>query len=578
MHAFLADIGLAIVVASILGILAYRAGQPLIVAYLLAGIIIGPEIGPQLVKDPENIDLISEIGLILLLFIIGLEINPNMILRSGKLLLTTGVGQFALSVVMGLVFFSLATGIAMEDHRILYLAIFGSLSSTAIVVKSLYDKYELDSLHGRVSLGILIFQDIWAIIILALQPSLNTPGFWPVFRSLLLTVVITVAGFLFSKYVLRWIFARLDRSPEMVVSAAIGWAVTMSGLAGALDLSVEMGALIAGLAISNYPYSLHVTARVLPLRDVFLTLFFVSLGMKIPMPDQGSMYYLLLLVAFLFLSRPLIVYPLVRLGGGSSRTGFLSSINLTQFSEFSLVIGAVGLSLKHIDKSLMSALLYGMVLTSILSAYSIKYNHKIYGVFHRWNARRRMRKELLADGALNGSVDSQEEDTPTLPGRSIFILGYHRGAQSMVTSLMDHKPELLEKVTVVDFNPEILRQLQHYPVQGVFGDLSDRSTLEHIGLQRARVVFITIPDLLLKGTSNLRLVNLCRSIAPQAAILATADDSVRAQRLREAGADGIVTPDHYIGEMLARTLMRLEKKQEILEEMDAVDEERHLQE
>ncbi|MBU43716.1 MAG: sodium:proton exchanger [Spirochaetaceae bacterium] len=575
MHAFLADIGLAIVVASILGILAYRAGQPLIVAYLLAGIIIGPEIGPQLVKDPEHIDLISEIGLILLLFIIGLEINPNMILRSGKLLLTTGLGQFAISVVMGLVFFSLVTGLAMEDHRVLYLAIFGSLSSTAIVVKSLYDKYELDSLHGRVSLGILIFQDIWAIIILALQPSLNTPGFWPVLRSLLLTVVITVAGFLFSKYVLRWIFARLDRSPEMVVSAAIGWAVTMSGLAGAMNLSVEMGALIAGLAISNYPYSLHVTARVLPLRDVFLTLFFVSLGMKIPLPDPGSMMYLLFLVIFLFVSRPLIVYPLVRLGGGSGRTGFLSSINLTQFSEFSLVIAAVGLSLEHIDKSLMSALLYGMVLTSILSAYSIKYNHKIYGVFHRWNAKRKMRKGLI-EGGLASAPDSEEEVAPKKE-RSIFILGYHRGAQSMVDSLMSHKPELLEKVTVVDFNREILLQLQHYPVQGVFGDLSDRSTLEHIGLQRARVIFITIPDLLLKGTSNLRLVNLCRSLAPQAAILATADDSQRAQKLREAGADGIVMPDHYIGEMLARTLIRLEKKQEILEEMDAANEEEKLQ-
>ena len=576
MHAFLADIGLAIVVASILGILAYRAGQPLIVAYLLAGIIIGPEIGPQLVKDPEHIDLISEIGLILLLFIIGLEINPNMILRSGKLLLTAGLGQFALSVALGLIFFSLVTGLAIEDNRVLYLAIFGSLSSTAIVVKSLYDKYELDSLHGRVSLGILIFQDVWAIIILALQPSLNAPGFWPVFRSLILTVVLTVTGFLFSKYILRWIFARLDRSPEMVVSAAIGWAVTMSGLAGALDLSVEMGVLIAGLAIANYPYSLHVTARVLPLRDVFLTLFFVSLGMKIPMPEAGSMLYLLFLVIFLFLSRPLIVYPLVRLGGGSSRTGFLSSINLTQFSEFSLVIAAVGLSLEHIDRNIMSALLYGMVLTSILSAYSIKYNHKIYGLFHRWNARRRMRKELISEGGTTGAPETEEEAPP--PGRSIFILGYHRGAQSMVTSLMDHRPDLLEKVTVVDFNPEILRQLQHYPVQGVFGDLSDRSTLEHIGLQRARVIFITIPDLLLKGTSNLRLVNLCRSIAPQAAILATADDSARAQKLREAGADGIVTPDHYIGEMLARTLMRLEKKQEILEEMDAVSEEEHLRE
>ena len=147
----------------------------------------------------------------------------------------------------------------------------------------------------------------------------------------------------------------------------------------------------------------------------------------------------------------------------------------------------------------------------------------------------------------------------------------------MVDSLMSHKPELLEKVTVVDFNREILLQLQHYPVQGVFGDLSDRSTLEHIGLQRARVIFITIPDLLLKGTSNLRLVNLCRSLAPQAAILATADDSQRAQKLREAGADGIVMPDHYIGEMLARTLIRLEKKQEILEEMDAANEEEKLQ-
>lgn len=572
MHAFLADIGLAIVVASILGIIAYRAGQPLIVAYLLAGIIIGPEIGPQLVKDPDHIDLISEIGLILLLFIIGLEINPNTILRSGKLLLTSGLGQFAFSVPLGLLFFSVATGLSMQDHTVLYLAIFGSLSSTAIVVKSLYDKYELDSLHGRVSLGILIFQDIWAIIILALQPSLNSPGFWPVFRSLILTVLITVAGFLFSKYVLRWIFARLDRSPEMVVSAAIGWAVTMSGLAGALHLSVEMGALIAGLAISNYPYSLHVTARVLPLRDVFLTLFFVSLGMKIPLPEAHSMMLLGLLALFLFVSRPLIVYPLVRLGGGSSRTGFLSSINLTQFSEFSLVIATVGLSLGHIDASVMSALLYGMVLTSVLSAYSIKYNHNIYGLFHRWNARRKLRKGLLEEGGLGGAPDS-EEDVHTAPERTIFILGYHRGAQSMVSSLIDHRPELLEKVTVVDFNPEILRQMQHLPVKGVFGDLSDRSTLEHIGLQRARVIFITIPDLLLKGTSNLRLVHLCRSLAPAAAILATADDSQRAQKLREAGADGIVTPDHYIGEMLARTLMRLEKKQEILEEMDALESE-----
>ncbi|MCB1306497.1 MAG: cation:proton antiporter, partial [Leptospiraceae bacterium] len=204
---------------------------------------------------------------------------------------------------------------------------------------------------------------------------------------------------------------------------------------------------------------------------------------KIPMPELSLLLWLGLLVGFLLISRPLIIYPLVRLGGGSDRTAFLSSVNLLQFSEFSLVIGAMGLELGHIDRSLFSALLYGLVLTSILSSYGIKYSHWVYRFWQR-----------LLPAAVSSPVppgadasgSQSESETSTGEERTIFILGYHRGAQSMVANLLQHRPEVLERITVVDFNAEVLQQLQHTPVKGVFGDLSDRSTLEHVGMQKAR--------------------------------------------------------------------------------------------
>ena len=260
-------------------------------------------------------------------------------------------------------------GYPLGEGRIdaFYLSLFCALSSTAIVVKLLYDKFELDTLPGRISLGILIFQDLWAILILALQPNFMNPKVCLVAMALGKAVLLLAVGFLLSRYMLRWIFARIDKTPEMVVAMSIAWCAFMAGVGSWIGLSMEMGGLIAGVAISTFPYSVHVTAKVLPLRDFFLTLFFLSIGMKIPMPDASLLIMALVIVLFVIVSRFLTVYPLLSIAGSGRRTSFIASLNLAQISEFSLVVAALGVGLGHIEPRMMSLIIYAMAITSVLA-------------------------------------------------------------------------------------------------------------------------------------------------------------------------------------------------------------------
>src|SRR5687768_1087405 len=328
-HALLSDIGIAILAATLLGLIAHWTRQPIILGYLIAGAVVGPTIGFKWISDQANIEVISEIGLILLLFIIGLEMNIKALMAAGKQLLVAGFGQFPVCVAFGLVLFGLLgyplKGIPADG---LYLALMCALSSTAVVVKLLYDKGELDTLPGRMTLGILVVQDIFAILVLALQPNLTNPSAGPILKAIGGTVIILVVGFAVSKYVLRWVFTSIARAPEMVVAVSIGWCAAVCALAASMHLSKEMGALIAGLSIAAFPYSIHVTAKTLPLRDFFLTLFFVSLGMQIIAPQASMVVTVLILVAFTIVSRFLSIYPLLALTGAGRRTAFITSLNL----------------------------------------------------------------------------------------------------------------------------------------------------------------------------------------------------------------------------------------------------------
>src|SRR5712692_1178804 len=264
MHEFIHDIGIAFLVATVLGLITQRFGQPMVLGYFIAGVIIGPEIGPPLISDPANIEIISEIGLILLLFVIGLEMDVPKIAKSGRQILIVAIGGFVLCILYGLAVFGWL-GFSMKGANLhgLYLALLCSLSSTAIVVKLLYDKMELDTLHGRLSIGVLVLQDIWAVMILAFQPNFNSPELGLFGIALLKCALLIGTTFLLSKYVMTRIFERIAKSPEMVIITSLGWCTLVAGLAGALGLSREMGALIAGVTVSAFHYIIFMRGEVL---------------------------------------------------------------------------------------------------------------------------------------------------------------------------------------------------------------------------------------------------------------------------------------------------------------------------
>jgi Kef-type K+ transport system membrane component KefB len=539
MHGILGEIGISILAATALGFVFQLFRQPVILGYLVAGALIGPGIGFKLVSEPANI---SEIGLILLLFIIGLELNPQKLLSSGRQLFYAGVGQFILCVLMGLGFF-LLLGYELSKGRsdALYLALFCALSSTAIVVKLLYDKFELDTLPGRMTLGILIFQDLWAILILALQPHFTNPQILLVVMALGKSVALLAIGFVLSKYLLRWIFEKISKTPEMVVAMSIAWCAFMAGTGAWIGLSMEMGALIAGVAISTFPYSVHVTAKVLPLRDFFLTLFFLSIGMKIPVPDPMLLIMAAVIVLFVIVSRFLTIYPLLSLAGSGRRTSFIASLNLSQISEFSLVVAALGVGYGHIEQRMLSLIIYAMAVTSVLSSYFIKGNHDAYLMFERLLAR--------TGFASKYKESASEELRNHYP---VVLLGFHRGARSFIDRLDEISPDILKRILVIDFNLEVLKELNDRNVKGIFGDISSRDTLEHAHVAHAEVILSTIPDMLLKGTNNQSMVATCRAIAPNAVIVATADSIDQVEILKTSGANEVLLPYALIGDHLAQ--------------------------
>ncbi len=541
MHGLIFDIGLVVIIATVVGVVMYRLKQPIILGYLLVGIIVGPEIGPQLISDPEHVETISEIGLILLLFIIGLELNLPSLIHSGKQLLVTGIGQFILCVGFGLLIFPLTE--FNQPLEILYFSLLCALSSTAIVIKSLNDKFEMETLHGKVSVGVLIVQDLWAILILAFQPNFNS--FQPsiVLIALLKGILLISAGFLLSRFVLKPVFEKIYRSPEMVVSTSIGWCAFMAFSAAWLGMSKEMGALIAGVSIASFPYSIHVTAKTLPLRDFFLTLFFVSLGMRIVFPEVDIILRSLGVAAFIGITRMLSIVPLILATGGGLRTGVISALNLSQLSEFSLVVAAIGVDLAHIHEDIFSILIYTMAITSIISSYFIQYNYQIFHQLERFLGRIGLKLQHIPPEKL-----ISEQSYP------VILLGCHRGAKSLLHSVQDKFPHLLNRILVIDFNLEALNELEKMGVAGLFGDISHLDTLQHARIEEAQIILSTIPDVLLKGTSNLELVELCRNLAPQAMVVATADFPAEAEELRKAGAHDVLLPYAMVGEFIANML------------------------
>lgn len=540
-HNLISSIGYSIVAAAILAWLGYLSKQPLILAYIAAGVIIGPKIGLGLVPGEEEITVISEIGLVLLLFMIGLEIDLKKLKESGKTLITSGVLQFLLCLVLGLGFIALL-GYTMDSSRydLAYLAACCALSSTTIVVKLLYSKFELDTLAGRITLGILVFQDLWVIILLGIQPNLANPDILQILFSFVKGAFLVGLSFMVSKFVLPHIFKTIAKVPELVLVASLGWCFLICGAAGFLGLSIEMGALIAGVAISTFPYNLDLIAKVISIRDFFITLFFVALGMQIPNPlqDLSILAMAAVLALFVMVSRFLTVYPILYALKNGHRVSLLTSLNLSNISEFSLVLTSIGYASGHIGPEILSTVIFVFVITSTLAPYIIKYNDPI---------QKSLSRLLIGLGLkdIGTAVDivKQEQD------KEVAMLGFFRIASSLTSEIASMDSDqitamgnLKGKLVVVDFNPDVHAKLNKIGIKAIYGDISHMDTLHHANIHHAKVVLSTIPDNILVGTDNLTMIKNIKRVCPHAKIIVTAESLTRALSMYKEGADYVFLP------------------------------------
>jgi Kef-type K+ transport system membrane component KefB len=537
----LRDIALGIVFAAIAAHVARLLRQPLLLGYIAGGVLLSPRIGFGLVTSNENIDLISEIGLILLLFIIGLEIDVRELRRLGRAMLGLGVGQFVINVLLGLAFFGwLGYGWGGGNFDLLYLAIVTSLSSTLIVVKLLRDKFELKVLSGRLTLGVLIVQDLWAIVFMALQPNLADPGVLRIAQSVAGGAVLVGLAFLASRYLLAPLFEASARRPELLLISSVAWCFAVSGAAEHLGLSREMGALIAGVSIAAFPYGADVISKVTGVRDFFVTLFFVALGMKVPVPSADSLAHAALIVAFVFASRFVAVVPVAWLLGNSVYAGLVTALNLAQISEFSLVILTLGAEHGHVSAPVAALVLTSMILASLASTYLISGNDAI--------------ARLLLRPFTRGGPGAAEAAAPAPGARDIVLLGHFRIAQAMLDRVEQHAPELRARITLVDYDANRARRVMERGFRWVYGDLANPDGLAHLGIDQARIVVTTISDTFLKGISTRRLTASLRRLAPHAMIVMTGEEKSDADALLEAGADHVLIPGEITGDRILEIL------------------------
>ncbi|MGQ0561406.1 MAG: cation:proton antiporter, partial [Gemmatimonadota bacterium] len=540
----LTQIAIAIVAATLFGFVMRLLKQPLILGYILAGVVVGQTEGLGWI-DAHTVEPIAHLGLILLLFMIGLEIDLKKIRRSGSAVALTGTLQFVICVVLGLLIMPLL-GFTSGGGRFdaLYMAVAAALSSTMIVVKILYDKDELDTLPGQITLGVLVFQDLWAILFLAVQPNLQDPRIAIVIASLAKVVAVVAFALLVSRYILPRVFRSMAELPELLVIGALGWCFLIVLISAQLGLSREMGALVAGISLSTFPYNLDVIAKVISLRDFFITLFFVTLGTQIARPTPALIGTALIVAGFIVVSRLLSISPLLHALRYGNRVSVIPAINLAQISEFSLVIGTLGVQLGHIGAEVMSVIVLTLVATSVLSTYGLLYNYEIFNAI----------RPVLKRVGLRDLDDEKTHGAEAVPHRDILFMGFHRHASSVLFELLRINHAFSHRIGVVDFNPETKHELDRRGIPAIYGDISHFDTLHHADIHDAEVIICTLPDTILKGTTNLRLLRQIKAIAPRARIIMCSDRLDHARELYDEGAAYVFVPRLTNARELARII------------------------
>ncbi|MFA5173762.1 MAG: cation:proton antiporter [Candidatus Pacearchaeota archaeon] len=539
--AILFEIGIMLIIAAVFAFLVRLFKQPLIPAYIIAGILIGP-LFLGLVENQELIMSLSEIGVAFLIFTAGLEISIKRLKEVGGTAVLGGILQVVLLFTAG---FFVSVWLGFAGRIPLYIGLVVAFSSTMIVFKLLADKRELNSLHGRIIIGILLVQDIAAIIALSLLTSDFT--LVSILIALGKAIIFIVIAAILSKAV-NPIFRRAAKSQELLLLVSISFLFLFSIGALLADLSLIIGAFFAGVALANSNFKTEIEGEISPIRNFFAIIFFVALGMQLQLISREYLNLLLILIGLIIIFKPLIIMFLIRLIGYKKRTAFFTGNALAQTSEFSLIIAMLGFSLGHLSQALLSVLILITIVTMSLTTYFIVYERKLYNWFS-WPL-----------NLLNGRGNKKEElEFFKKDGKRVILLGCHRMGSLFLKEFLRKK----EEVIVVDYNPEIIRALINKKIPCIYGDFVNKEVHDKINISNAEMIISTIPDM----EDNLLLIKKVRVHNKRVPIFVSARRISEALKLYEAGADYVIIPEVISGQKAFDIIKRTKIQKSSLKEM-----------
>jgi Kef-type K+ transport system membrane component KefB/Trk K+ transport system NAD-binding subunit len=534
------EMALILALSAGIGVIGHKLRQPLIVSFLAVGIFVGPSV-LRLIERHEEIEILAQIGISLLLFVVGLRLDVQMIRTLGPVALATGLGQVVFTSVIG---FFIALSMGMSILVAAYVSVALTFSSTIIIVKLLSDKKEIDSLHGRIAVGFLIVQDICAIIAMIFLTA-SGGGMSGEHAVTTETLAILGKGIFFlaaiaflMRYLLPRLTAYLARSQELLMLFAIAWAVMLGAAGDALGFSKEVGSFLGGVSLASTGYRESIGARLVTLRDFLLLFFFIDLGARLELGTLGMQVgNAMILSAFVLIGNPLIVLAIMGFMGYRKRTSFLAGLTVAQISEFSLILGALGVSLGHIDMQSMGLITLVGVVTICASTYMILNSGPLY----RWLA------PLLAiferkDPYREAAIDSLPEAT----GESIILLGLGNYGGEVAENLLERR----KQVVGVDFDPQALKTWRERGLAVLYGDAGDPELLDQLPLEQARWVVSTVRD----RDLNLTLLKALAERGFGGRIAIAARDEEEALIFRSSGAHVVLRPFRDAAEQAADAL------------------------
>ncbi len=529
------SIALVVIIAAVLALISKLLKQELILAYIVAGIIIGPLV-LGLIKDASLINGFAEVGIVFLLFVAGLEMSLKKLKSSVGTSFLAGIIQVASVTIAG--FFVL---MAFSFSRIesIWIALAISFSSTVVITKILSDKNELNTLHARLIIGIMLVQDVLAIIALAILSK----DFNPLFMLISLGKLVFIVGvaFLLNK-VINPIIKKAAKSSELLFVFSLAILFLFVGLSYLLKTSIATGAFIAGILLANTNFKLEIESKTKSLRDFFSVMFFVSIGLWLNNISKEVLWPLIPMLIVLFIVEPLFTALILRIKGYATRTSLDIGFSFAQLSEFTLILSLTALGLGVISQRGFDLVVLMAVISIAATPYLLKFSKKFSPFFgHLFDS-------IKVPTKLESKYDYLSEDKKT-----ILLIGCHR----MGTIYLKNMEKYKNKLIVLDYNPQIIQALSKQKISCVYGDVDNEEFLKKVTTSNLKIVISTVPE----KEDNLFLIKYFKTLSNKIFVVVTAQKIDDALEFYEAGADYVIMPAIISAEQSLEVIKKTNKSE-----------------